>query len=128
VVTSSAGTAVCSGPLRSPTGHAHLVLTTEFTVLSTTVHPDEVDHGGRRWPEFTDSVCVHGRASSTGASPIEVHTRQVRDSPVNGNGQVSRSDDVTGCSGNLQLSWSEQAILPAKRLLIKRLFSALICS
>jgi len=27
VVTSSAGTAVCSDPLRSPTGHAHLVLT-----------------------------------------------------------------------------------------------------
>ena len=29
-MTSSAGTVVCSGPLRSPTGHAHLVLTRSY--------------------------------------------------------------------------------------------------
>ena len=30
-------------------------------------------------------------------------------------GQKSRSDDVTGCSEDLQPNWSEQAILLAKR-------------
>jgi len=52
------------------------VIFTEFTVLSTTVQLDEVDRGSRRWSEFIDGVCVHGRASGTGACARAVQARE----------------------------------------------------